>query len=402
MPRTMNLRKTIFWIHLSIGVTLGAIILFMCATGMLLAYRRQIEEWSDRAYRTVPVGEGCLGMQKLLAVPGNQNTGLTTITVRSDPAASVEFAFGREHVLYVNPYTGAYVGKGSIQTRSFFNHIVEWHRWLGGQNGSSVGGKITAACNLGFFFLLSTGPFLWWPKKWLRRNVANIAVPRFRLSGRAREWNWHHVAGIWCVVPLLIIVLTAIPMSYGWANNLLYRITGNEPPQPQENQTRPQPGRERARNDANGPTSQNARTLAWSDSLDTLWSQAEALVPGWQTITMRVPNGAAQNITFMIDAGNGGRPDKKFQLLMKPTGETIRLESFSTYNEGRKLRFWARWLHTGEAGGFFGQCIAFLAAGGGVTLGFTGLILALRRWFKSRRPAAVPVSRVRQPEAILD
>lgn len=402
MFRTMNLRKIIFWIHLCLGVTLGLVILFMCATGSLLAFRRQMEEWSDRAYRTIPVGETRLGMQKLLAAPGSQNTGLTAITLRSDPAASIEFAFGREHILYLNPYTGDYVGKGSIQLRAFFNNVVELHRWLGGQGGSSIGGKISAACNLGFFFLLLTGPFLWWPRKWTRRSIANITVPRFNIKGRARELNWHHVAGIWCVVPLFVLVLTAIPMSYAWANNLLYRVTGNKQPQPQENQGRLQPGIEHARNDANGPNPQSVRAASWQDSLDNLWSQAEAKVPGWQSITMRVPSGAAQNVTFMIDTGNGGRPDKKFQLLIKPTGEVVKLESFATYNEGRKLRFWARFLHTGEACGLFGQSIAFLAASSGVLLGLTGLQLAFRRLLKNRQPAAVPVSRVRQPEATLD
>ncbi|MEI9892584.1 MAG: hypothetical protein WDN28_01340 [Chthoniobacter sp.] len=29
---------------------------------------------------------------------------------------------------------------------------------------------------------------------------------------------------------LLIITLTGVIMSYAWANDLLYRLTGNEPP----------------------------------------------------------------------------------------------------------------------------------------------------------------------------
>ena len=55
-------------------------------------------------------------------------------------------------------------------------------------------------------------------------------VRRKGVTGKARDFNWHNVIGIWSAVPLFFVVLTAIPMSYTWGNNLIYRMTGTEPP----------------------------------------------------------------------------------------------------------------------------------------------------------------------------
>src|SRR5689334_17324893 len=71
-----------------------------------------------------------------------------------------------------------------------------------------------------------------WPRSWSAfKSVIWFARG---LGGKARDWNWHNVIGFWCALPLFFIVLTGVIMSYPWANNLLYRITGSELPQPQQ------------------------------------------------------------------------------------------------------------------------------------------------------------------------
>ena len=46
------------------------------------------------------------------------------------------------------------------------------------------------------------------------------------LSGKARDFNWHNVIGIWSAIPLAIVVAGAVPISYSWAGNLVYRLAG--------------------------------------------------------------------------------------------------------------------------------------------------------------------------------
>lgn len=51
-----------------------------------------------------------------------------------------------------------------------------------------------------------------------------------QLRGKARDWNWHNVIGFWSSGVLVVLTLTAMVMSYQWANDLLYTLTGSEPP----------------------------------------------------------------------------------------------------------------------------------------------------------------------------
>jgi hypothetical protein len=77
----------------------------------------------------------------------------------------------------------------------------------------------------------------------------------------------------------------------------------------------------------------------------------EQRVADWRTITVPA-SPTDSNLIFSIDTGDGGRPDKRAQLTSD--GKTAREGSLGTllsYDTGRRLRFWIRFTHTGEAGG---------------------------------------------------
>jgi hypothetical protein len=53
---------------------------------------------------------------------------------------------------------------------------------------------------------------------------------------------------------------------------------------------------------------------------------------------------------------------------------------------GQQWRSWVRFAHTGEAGGWRGETLALLTAGGAAVLSITGIALSygrLRRWQRS-------------------
>ena len=91
----------------------------------------------------------------------------------------------------------------------------------------------------------------------------------------------------------------------------------------------------------------------------------------------------------------GGRICVRSSLWIRATGEIVRWEAFSGYNSGRQLRAWARFTHTGEAGGWLGQTIAVIASAGASLLVFTGLSLGVRRLFawKGRRVKVILTTR---------
>ncbi len=231
----MKLRKVIFWTHLLAGVVAGLVIFIMSFTGVILMYEPQIAEYSEWSQRwvTPPSPEvKRLTLDDLVARvrAANPEGRPAAITVKSDPAASVIVNLGRENTVFVNPYTGDLLG-GLSSTHHFMHEIVDWHRWLGMEDeGRATGKAITGACNLAFFWLAVTGVYLWWPQSWKWRGLKASLLFNRRLTGKARDWNWHNVIGFWSSSVLVVLTLTAAVMSYPWANDLLYTLTGSEPP----------------------------------------------------------------------------------------------------------------------------------------------------------------------------
>src|ERR1700761_7690389 len=382
----MNVRKFIFWCHLTVGSIAGVVILTMCVSGVLLAFERQIISFAERGFHVdPPAGAQHLPLEALLDKSHAVNsTPPMSIAWKSDPSAPVEIAIGRNQSVLLNPYSGAVLGEGATHTRAFFHSVEDVPRWLAASPENRASGRaITGGCNLGFLFLVLSGPFLWLPRTWSRAAVRAGTRFKFSLRGKARDFNWHNVIGFWTCIPLAVIVLCAVVMSSPWANNLVYKATGNSPPPPNTQQqagANAQPNGQRNRTrDGSSSSGETDHAPPWA-CLDTTSHLAEARVPDWRTITVRFASPSDPNVSFSIDSGSGGRPDKRSQLTFnRKTGAEIRWEPFSSYNSGRKLRAWIRFTHTGEAGGFLGQSIASIAAAGGALLVWTGLSLAIRR-----------------------
>lgn len=381
-------RKVIFWCHLAAGVFAGVVVLIMSVTGVLLAYERQLTAWADtRGYQVAaPAPDAArLPVETMLARVRETRAGSpSVVTVRSDTSAPAEVGFGREGVVFVNPYTGEVLGEGSRAVRSFFRVVTDWHRWLGASgegSGRSVGRAVTGACNLAFLFLVVSGFYLWWPRTWSRKSVRSVTWFRRGLKGRARDFNWHNAAGFWAAVPLFVVVLSGVVISYTWAGDLVYRVMGETPPAPRGGASGPPggsgaPGRGGA---ANRDADASAQTVA--GDFDRLWARAEQQMNDWRSISLRLPSPADSSVTFTLDRGDGGQPQKRAQLTLdRRTGEVVRWEPFSGQTPGRRLRSLLRFAHTGEVVGLFGQTVAALASAAAALLVWTGLALALRRF----------------------
>jgi uncharacterized iron-regulated membrane protein len=368
----VTLRRVVFWLHLGAGCVAGLVILSMSFTGVLLAYERQMLAWSDRHQRVVPPGPDArrLGAEALLGEVGRVRPEAvpSALTLSADPEAPAVVSLGRGATVLLDPYTGRALDDAAPRLAAFFRTVTDWHRWLGAPaEARGAARAVTGACNLAFLFLVVSGPYLWWPRTWNSKAIASVVLFRRNLRGRARDFNWHNVIGIWSALPLAVVVGSAVFISYAWATDLLYAAAGVEPP-PRRPPAGGSPG-----GDGRGPA-------PIPPGLDAAWRQAEARVEGWKTITLRIPRSPEMPASFTIDRGRGTRPDLRAQLTVDiKTGATLRFEPYATRPWPEKVRAWTRWLHTGEAGGVAGQTAAALASAGATFLVWTGLALALRR-----------------------
>lgn len=410
-----SFRQLLFWLHLLLGLTAGAVIAITAFTGAVMALEKPVTAWAERTVSEVKVPSGSAARESVAdmladvrelwpeARPGE-------VTLVRQPAAPVIITLGRTNTAYVNPYTGEIKTAAAPQVHAFFQLVLRWHRWLGatpvgagsgpeaggvGRGGAgrenSGGWRQTASTIVGisaaiFLILCVSGLILWWPKNlaalrsilWFRRDI----------RGRARDWNWHHVFGFWSAPILILTTFTGVVMSFHAVGDLIYK----RPPGEAADITLPSPGA-------------GSRPL----DADALFGVARTNFPAWQKMTLKMnarrPRGGGEarangavpaaevNATNRPVVNRGAQPVQlavedaaswspiPAQLTLNPyTGEVLKKEVLEDFDFRRAFRAMNRSLHTGEAGGWAGEICSFLACFGALMLIWTGFALAWRRF----------------------
>lgn len=383
-------RRILFWTHLVSGVTAGVIILIMSVSGVLLTYERQMIASADLRAATASASPGA--RRPIAELVGAARAALpqatpTSVQFSSDSALPVQVSFGREGTVYVDGATATVLGRGDEATRSVFSKITAWHRWLGvSDEGRDTARAITGVANLAFLVLVLTGVVLWFPRRFTRRQFRLVGWFRGGLRGKARDFNWHNVLGIWSFVPLVVIVASGVVISYRWAGDLVYRVAGEVPPAA----TPRPPAPAGARGAGGGGGERDAAPPPSLDHLDQLYTRAAGRVDGWKSIAVTLPTTADAPVSFSIDRGTGGQPQHRATLTLDAaTGEAVSWAPFDSLSPGRRARSFMRFAHTGEYFGLFGQTIAGLVTLATVVLVWTGLALAWRRLVKRDRSGEV-------------
>lgn len=379
----MSLRAALFWLHLAAGVICGLVIAVLCFTGTALAFEKELIAWAERDARQIVApapGSPRLGVDELSArlratfpdaKPGS-------MIVSRDPLAAVAFPVSRTEGYHANPYTGEVRRPASHAMGRFMQTMFEWHRYLGLSGESRPHGRLaTGIANLSLCFLAFSGLVLWWPRSLAWRAFRPGIWFTQNLTGRARDWNWHNTAGFWCAPVLIGLTLTAMPISFRWAAELTYTLTGTPLP-------------------ASGPQSSGApppaaavpapAAAARPASRDTMIETVQRTLPAWQTVTFRFahnPDAAKpQPASFTVrEAGTWPRTATTTLQFDPFTGTLLQRDGYGDLSPARKVRAWSRYLHTGEALGGWAQFIAAIASLGGGFLVYTGFALAWRRFF---------------------
>lgn len=354
----------------------------MCVTGALLSFEKNIIEFSERDQRVVAIGEKRLSAQEILerVIAEKPDPKPLSLLVTSDPASAATVALGREGQVFVDPYTGTVTGSGNSAVRGFFRFNTDLHRWIAlSGDGRPIGKALTGATNLMFLFLAISGIYIWFP-----RNLTWAAMkPNFWFrktsTPKARDFNWHNTIGWWTSLILIVLTVTAAVISYQWAGNLVYTLTGNEVPKQQQ-----------APPNAGG---QNDTPFTIPTNINAMWQLAESQSPGWKSVSLRLP--ISKDATFTIDEGKSWNIFGRSTLTVDAASATVaKWEPYAERNSAQQIRSWMRFTHTGESFGLIGQFIGFLACIGGSVLVYTGFALAFRRcrnWFRTRSTAVEEV-----------
>jgi len=389
----VNFRSFLFWLHLAAGLISGISIGIMCFTGTVLAFEKELIAWSERDARRAepPTGNAPrLPLEQLRERlrQARPDAPAASVVLQNDPAAAVAFAAGRSGGNYVNPYTGEVRQPASTAMSSFMRTVTDLHRYLGlsGAESRPLGKLINGVCNLAFFVLAVTGLYLWMPRSWTWRAVWPVIWFRQNRTGKARDFNWHNTIGFWTAPVLIVLTLTAVPISFRWGGTLINQLTGTPAT------AAPQRGAQATPAIAVTPPAPDAKPL----QADALVQAVTTAYPTWRTLTLRLDGGERQAAMFTVRTRDSWPRTANTTVAVDPyTGAIMKRSGYAELPAAQQVRAWTRFLHTGEALGWIGQLVAGIACLGGCFLVYTGFALSWRRFFGRRQadsllPAGTP------------
>lgn len=375
----MKLRPILFWSHLTAGVLAGVFLFILSITGLLLTYEHAIiDVFAKSETISAPAGRAPQTADQIAGIARQRTPGAMVYMVNFENRAGAPVIVhpigkGGLDELTLNPFTGENFAGASVGVKAFFEKVVGWHRWLG---VPGIGRAITGAANLVFLFIVLSGIYLWLPKVWkwvlLRPK---ILFRRNAPAGKARDYNWHHVFSFWSLLPLVLIVGSAVIISYPWANAAFYRAFGAQAPK----QGGPAFIGELRKDAALAvPDGQAGGLARLQDAVDA----AKASQAGWTKISLFVhPKGEVPIARVMVHTGNGVLPEQMTTLIFdRRESRVTAVQGYDDLKPAERARMWIRFVHTGEQYGFLGSTLAGLASLAAAFLVYTGLALALRRY----------------------
>jgi uncharacterized iron-regulated membrane protein len=197
-------------------------VLWQGITGVIYLWSDDFADWRWPQMRFVEVQpqQASLDVQLDAAMRSIDSTALPT-TIRTDQRAnrSTTFLFAQDNGLitpvFVNPYSGKTLGH------------IDAQAWLPGltralHGGWPLGKPGSWLLELGACWamvMVLTGIYLWWPRG--SAGLAGVLYPRLRAHRRVFWRDLHSVVGFWFSGIFLLFLLTAMPWTDFWGNQIL-------------------------------------------------------------------------------------------------------------------------------------------------------------------------------------
>jgi uncharacterized iron-regulated membrane protein len=199
-----RLRATLAWLHLWVGLGVGALFAVIGLSGAALVFHDDLLRWQHpqlAAFEPVVDGEV---LARVLARETPHGLGSVQFPRDAMPVWMGFYGDGRR--VYFAPDDGRVLLERSADDDALlWLHDLHTHL-LGGETGKAVLG-IAGWISLG---LLLTGLYLWWPKR--GRMLAQLRVVN---GPPVRRWmTWHRSSGVVLLPLLLLATLTGVGMVY--------------------------------------------------------------------------------------------------------------------------------------------------------------------------------------------
>lgn len=217
------LYRTIWRWHFYAGIFCIPFVLFLALTGAIYLFKPYYENWQEAPYKQLSASGERLSPNAQIqaavdAIPGGKF--LSYRLPQSDnEAVRISVKGGgvqseRNWLVYINPYTGAVMGKQDSE-RQLMNVVKTIHGELLLGDAGSILVELAACWAV---VLIITGLYLWWPRN--AQGLAGVFYPRLRDGSRTFWRDLHAVTGIWLSAFALFLLLTGLPWALVWGGAL--------------------------------------------------------------------------------------------------------------------------------------------------------------------------------------
>lgn len=363
-------RKQLVSLHTWSGLVIGLVLAFLALTAAAFVLRPALQRTVYSHLLTVPACHHRLPLDRLAAEAQaiHQLSSLQAIRVASAETSSVAVQFSDDDSVYLEPCTGAVLGTQN-EYGGFFGFFDGLHRFRFIQDGRQIAGTCSAVF---LVLLLVGGLILWWPRG--GQSLKSAATFNHRLPGSARTISLHKVIGLYTLCVLLLISLTALPLSFQPVRDLIGWVVGSPmviPPPPFSVFQRGAP----------------------RISMQQAWLRSQQAFPDAEWVSIAYPNAPRDPVSMeLLERGAPHSEAKSYLYLDAYSGKVLRRAPYATQTPlGRKVYLYLLALHSGLVGGLPYQLLLLVACLGLPVQVYSGLSPYLRR--KLRKPAggAYPV-----------
>lgn len=376
-----RLRRLWLDVHLWLGVGLSIPIIIICFTGAVLVFHEELEPFAHPARFAVSGAETIAPSAYLAAARRAVGEDFAVASVRfpdadGRPVTAQARAKARPpeggrpetRTVFLDPPTARVLDVANTRAEAFgVMHVLHGSLMI-----PDVGRKIVGW--IGWAMLISslTGVWLWWP-----RNGTFLKALRWRRGPRT-TFNLHHMLGFWIAIPLAILSLTGVYISFPQsARAFASNFVAMSPAQPR------------------GPPGSGGAPLEDTHmGADAAAAAARALVPdaALAAVTLPTRGRGEDGPSWRIDLRAGEVPATQVHVDDVSGEAALREERARLPGDGLALTM--RRIHDGVGQHALWRLIVFLGGVLPVILAVTGVVMWLRR-----RAARLAIRRGR-PEPI--
>jgi len=394
----IKIKKIVLWLHLSSSLLAGIVIFIMSVTGLLLAYEQQLVERADLSLLSSDkIGSTRQSFDVVIAKTTKRfDAKPLELIARNDISAPYQIRLNQRDVGYVDAYTGEFLGQGADVIRSVFKSIRSWHRWFNFQDDKQIIGKrITGISNVLFLVLLLTGIYIWISqiKLWMQKIERNFTFDFKSLGSKLEKLNWHNVFGVCSLLPLLVVVATAVMISYPTLNTLSTELfiaseiessgIKDELLETTDVTTKHDAAADKKTLDSIKSDAAKSADLL---SLDDLLLKAQAQAKGWKKMSFMLSLDNTDPVAITFSFANTNQPQLQETWYLNPYSGNVETKTrWTDQRIEQRLSKMFGLLHTGEYFGLAGQTIAALVSLSTCVLIWTGFVLAWRRLTGSKK-----------------